>query len=151
MAFSQETTHTKQDTEETVWRGYVSQLTNIKWILLAVFFYWLIVPVVIAVWKLLELYCHQYTLTTGRLVESKGVLNRYTDQLELSRVQDVRHCARWFQRPFGMGDVIMVTTDRTHPDVCIRWVSNPEWVATAVRNHAKLAKREDPYTEINVN
>ena len=142
---------TEQTAEETVWQGHVSQLTNVRWILFAVFFYWLLVPVVLALWKLLELYCHQYTLTTGRMVESNGVLNRHTDQLELSRVQDVRHRATWLQRLFGKGDVVLVTTDRTHPELCLHWVEDPEWLATEVRNHAKLSKLEDPYTEINMN
>lgn len=137
--------------EETVWRGNVSQLTNVKWILFAVFFYWLLVPVVLAMWKLLHLYFHQYTLTTERLIESQGIGKRQTDQLELSRVQDVRHSATLLQWLFGKGDVILVTTDRTHPELCLHWVADPEWLATQVRNHAKRSKLEDPYTEINVN
>lgn len=137
--------------ESRVWSGHTSQLTNTGWILLAVFFYWLLVPVGIAVWKFIELYCHRYILTTDRLIEKNGVLNRSTDQLELSRVQDVRQRETLLQRLFGKGDVIVVTTDKTHPQVTLRWVGRSSQLADAVRKHAKEAKLRDPYAEINVN
>jgi hypothetical protein len=48
--------------------------------------------------------------------------------LELFRIQDVTSLHRWWQRPFGIGTVIVLTSDS----------NNPQWHLPGMRNAEQL-------------
>ncbi len=106
-------------TEQPVWSGRPSQITNIKTYILCGLFCWLIVPIFVAVWRWLVIRCMTYELTTQRFKVSHGVLSRHTDELELYRVKDTTFTQNLFQRIFGLATVHMKTSDPSTPMVSI--------------------------------
>jgi uncharacterized membrane protein YdbT with pleckstrin-like domain len=57
------------------------------------------------------------TIDTARITCEQGILNRQVESLELFRVRDVTSLHPWCQRPFGIGTVIVLTSDSNNP----RW------------------------------
>ena len=137
--------------ERTVWHGHTSALTLTGWILLAVFGFWLVIPLLIAGWKLLELKCHLYKLTEQELVEQNGVFNKHFEHMELYRVQDVTYRQTWWQRIFDLGDISIIAADATHPRFELRSITNPDGLVRLIRHHTNEAKLDSRHFEINVN
>lgn len=79
----------------------------------------------------------RYRLTTQRLFVHRGILTRVTDQLELMRVDDVRVRQSLFDRLANTGDIEVIGTDETDPNVKIESVSAPAEVAEALRTHVR--------------
>ena len=106
-------------TEQPVWSGRPSQITNIKTFILCGLFCWLIVPLFVAGWRWLVIRCITYELTTQRFKVSHGVLTRRTDELELYRVKDTSYSQSLFERSFGLASIQMTTSDLSNPVVTI--------------------------------
>ena len=78
-----------------------------------------------------------FTLTTERLRIRRGVLNRTTEDLELYRVRDTRLEQTFFERLFGLGEVILYTTDASTPEIHIPWLKDAELLRETVRRFAE--------------
>ncbi len=82
--------------------------------------------------------CTSYELTSQRLKIASGILNRKLDELELFRVKDYAMDQPFFLRLVGLGNLTLITSDATSPQVAIRAIPNVEEVReklrTAVQN-----------------
>jgi uncharacterized membrane protein YdbT with pleckstrin-like domain len=123
--------------EEVVWAGSPSQVVNLPVFVVCGLLCWLVVPIFVALWKWLVVKNIRYELTTERLKLRHGVLNRSLDELELYRVRDYRLEQPLFLRIFSLGNIIVRTTDTTHPLIVLRAVHNGENVLEAVRRNVE--------------
>lgn len=67
-------------------------------------------------------------IDTARITCRQGILNRRVQSLELFRSQDVASLHPWWQRPLGIGTVIVLTSDS----------NNPHWRLYGMRNAEQL-------------
>lgn len=65
--------------------------------------------------KVLQLKTTVYTLKKDRLLIKRGILRRITDELELFRVRDFQLDEPIALRLFSLGNLVLVTSDRTTP------------------------------------
>lgn len=130
--------------EETlVWEGRPSQITNLGFYFVAVLTCWLVVPVVMALWQWLVVKYTNYRVTTERLTVTTGVLSRRTEELELYRVKDTALDQPFFLRLFGLGNVVLRTSDRSHPLVQLRAIREGRTLREEIRSHVeKLRERK---------
>jgi len=106
--------------EALLWSGRPSQVVNLPMFLAAIALCWLVIPVVVALWRFLEVRFTGYELTSERLRRTSGVLSRVTEEIELYRVKDTRlHEPLWL-RVFRRGDIELVASDVTTPRLVIR-------------------------------
>jgi uncharacterized membrane protein YdbT with pleckstrin-like domain len=120
-----------------VWSATPSQIVNLPVFVLCALFCWLVVPIFIALWKWLVVRNIQYELTTERLKLREGVLNRTLNELELYRVRDYRLEQPLVLRMFSLGNIIIRTTDSTHPIVTLRAIRDAENVLELLRRHVE--------------
>ena len=123
--------------EEVVWTGSPSQVVNLPVFVVCVLLCWLVVPIFVALWKWLVVKNIRYELTTERLKLRQGVLNRVLDEIELYRVRDYRLEQPFFLRIFSLGNIIVRTTDTTHPLLVMRAVRDGENVLEALRRNVE--------------
>lgn len=123
--------------ERIAWVGRSSQLRNLGWFLSCV----LLLPIPWALWRWLETRAQVYTLTDQRLKTTRGILSKVTEDLELYRVRDTRLQQTFWQRLFGLGDVVLSTTDASTPEVQLRWLPQAETLRETVRTLVE-ARRE---------
>jgi uncharacterized membrane protein YdbT with pleckstrin-like domain len=117
------------EAERVEWTGTPSQLQNLGWFIACV----LLIPIPWAIWRWLVVRNTVFTLTTERFSVRRGVFNRVTEDLELYRVRDTRLEQTFFERIFGLGEVILFTTDASTPEVHIPWLKDAELLRQAVR------------------
>jgi uncharacterized membrane protein YdbT with pleckstrin-like domain len=123
--------------EEVVWTGSPSQWINVPVYLLCALFFWLVIPVFVAIWKWLVLRSIQYELTTERLRIRQGVLNKELDELELYRVRDYRLERPLFLRMFSLGNITLRSSDTSHPAAMLRAIRDGEAVREQIRNYVE--------------
>ena len=87
-------------------------------------------------------FSHFYRLTNKRLFVWSGIFRRRLDQLELVKVNDVRTSepSLW-HRWFGVGTVVVESSDESYPVTYLTGVNNPVEVMDTVW-HTSRAERE---------
>ena len=136
--------------ERTVWMGTPSQVVNLGSYILLGLFFWLVIPLFVILWKWLVVKNTKYELTTQRLRMRHGVLNKNTDELELYRVRDYRLDQPFFQRLFSLGNIVLQTSDRTHPRVELKAIPNGEELRELLRTYVEDCRTRKGVRELDV-
>lgn len=111
--------------EKVIWEGSPSQVTNLGTYVVCGLTFFLVVPLIYAIWKWIETRCHGYVVSDQRIRETEGVFNKRTDSIELYRVKDVVLLQPLLLRIFGLGHVELLSSDASTPLVNLRAVPNP--------------------------
>ena len=122
--------------EKEVWFGTPSQVLNLGTFILMGIFFWLVIPLFVILWKWLAVKNTKYELTTERLKTRYGVLNKKTDELELYRVRDYKFEQPFFLRLFSLGNIVLQTSDKSHPEV-EETIKYYEELAEELKNESK--------------
>jgi uncharacterized membrane protein YdbT with pleckstrin-like domain len=104
--------------EQNLWSGTSSQWKNLGPFLLCL----LVIPLPWAIYRWLVVKTTTYTLTTERLLTSRGIFSKVTDSLELYRVHDFEVAQPFFQRILGLKTIALVTGDTTTPRILIDYI-----------------------------
>jgi membrane protein YdbS with pleckstrin-like domain len=115
------------------WRASEGQVMNLALYVACVLTSWLVLPLLYALYRLLLAYAHVYLLTDERLLETTGLIFKDTEALELYRVKDIRIQQPPLQRLFGRGTVVLVTSDRSTPNINLSGIQEPDAVAALLR------------------
>jgi len=164
-------------TEETVWRGSVSQWKNFGFFLLqglvalAVFIAFVLVerraspevrnmgpyilillavPIFIAAARYLQTKCTIYELTTERLKTTEGVFSKVTDTLEFYRIKDMETHQPFLYRLCGIENIQLNTSDTTSPFVLIEAVPHEIGLADKIRNQVETIRQQKGVREVDV-
>jgi uncharacterized membrane protein YdbT with pleckstrin-like domain len=106
---------TGQATEQVIWSGNSSQVRNLHIYLLCI----LVIPIPYAIVKWIQLRSRVYELTSQRIRIRQGVFSKRTDELELYRVKDSTVLEPFWQRIFGVGNIVVTTNDETTPTLTL--------------------------------
>jgi uncharacterized membrane protein YdbT with pleckstrin-like domain len=155
-----------QNNETIIWEDKSSQILNFLAHTLSLIvmiglgiggkFYpivWLAIPIVLAftLWNFLVVRFQSYKLTNERIIIKKGVFNRITDELELYRVKDHRLEQPFFLRIFGLGNIIIITSDQLNREVLISAVYNSEEVRENIRKLVEARRFSLGVRELDTN
>ena len=105
--------------EEVIWTGSSSQLRNLHIYILCGLLCWLVVPLIYAIVKWIQLRARHYEITTQRVRIRQGVFSKRTDELELYRVKDSTVLEPFWQRLFGIGNIFISTNDASTPSLTL--------------------------------
>ncbi|MBI1824795.1 MAG: PH domain-containing protein [Planctomycetes bacterium] len=89
----------------------------------------------------------RYRLTSQRLFIERGLLGTTTDQMELTRVEDIRVQKSFMDRVFGVGTVDLLTTDVTDHGVVLAGIANPDIVAELIRARMRNLRGRSVFVE----
>ena len=150
--------------ESIIWKGSPSQILNFwpfticllidaGFIVGAFWFPPLLIgcflPVIYAVWKFMEVRCRIFELTSQRLRLYSGVLNQDIAEIELYRVKDTNISRPFIPRLFGLSDITLDTSDRTHPTVLLPAIKNGVEVREHLRNHVEIIRDQKRVREVD--
>jgi uncharacterized membrane protein YdbT with pleckstrin-like domain len=120
-------------TDTTLWKARSSQWLNVKTYLFAVLGFWLVLPLFYAVARYLDVRFRLFELTAERLRVSQGVLSKRIDELELFRVKDLSVDRPLSLRLFGLGTLVLHTSDHTNPVLAIPAIADYESLLARIR------------------
>jgi uncharacterized membrane protein YdbT with pleckstrin-like domain len=136
--------------EKALWSGTPSQLVNLPWYVLWVLLFWLLIPLLVLLWQWLVIRNTVYELTSERLKLRSGVLNKQLDEVELYRVRDYKLEQPFFLRLFGLGNISLQTSDRSHPHLTLRAVRNGEQLYEQLRQAVEQSRAKKGVRELDV-
>ena len=82
----------------------------------------------------------RYCLSEDRLFISEGFLNLKDDEVLLYRVRDIDTRRSLWQRLFGVGTVIVVSSDKTMPNLVLKNIKDPVMVKELIHNQVEEMK-----------
>lgn len=135
--------------EKDVWFGTPSQVVNLGSFIFLGLFFWLVFPLFIILWKWLTIKNTKYELTNQRLRTRYGILNKKTDELELYRVRDFKLDQPFFLRLFSLGNIILTTSDKSHPEVIIKAIPNGEELREQLRTFVEECRTRKRVREVD--
>jgi uncharacterized membrane protein YdbT with pleckstrin-like domain len=136
--------------EQALWRGTPSHWVNLPWTIVWLLLFWLVVPLFILLWQWLVIRNTVYELSSERLRLRRGVLNKHLDEVELYRVRDYKLEQPFFLRLFGLGNIIMHTSDRSHPVVRLRAIRDGEQLYERLRAAVEDCRARKGVRELDV-
>lgn len=85
----------------------------------------------------------RYRLTTQRLFMQTGLIAKKLEEVELFRVKDVTLSQGILQRLMGVGDVVVLSTDDTAPQLELAGIANPIEVKEQIRNAFRASRQRE--------
>ena len=110
----------------------------------------LLLPVVYALWKWIEVKSTKLTLTDQRLIIRSGIFTKITNETELYRVRDTSIEEPFFYRLFGVGNVIIYSTDEAEGKLHFNAYNKPHWIKDQIRNNAEVCRQRKRWGTDNV-
>ena len=130
--------------EKQLYIGRPSQILNI---LSFILWSWtLIVPIIIY----LKTRFTVYELTNERIKLKTGILNQEIDECELYRIRDYKIVKPFFQRIFGLGNIELITSDRSNLRINLNGIKDPENLYNIIRDNVEKVRRKTGTREIDV-
>ena len=82
----------------------------------------------------------QYSLSEDRLFISEGFLTIRDDEILLYRVRDIDTRRTLWQRLFGVGTVVVASSDKTMPNLVLKNIKDPIFVKELIHKQVEEAK-----------
>lgn len=82
-----------------------------------------------------------YTLTTQKLLHQTGLLRRVSNRIELIDIDDVTYEQGLVERMFGIGTIVIISSDSSHPKLMMRGIDQVQRVATLIGDTAGEERR----------
>jgi membrane protein YdbS with pleckstrin-like domain len=131
------------DNNSLLWEGRPSQLTN-----LSVFILWswtIIVPLI----QYLKIRFTIYQLFPQTIVLKTGILSQSIDNIELYRVRDYSIEKPFLLRFFGLGNIVLITTDKSMGNFMLHAIKEPENVYNQIRNLVESSRKRTGTREVD--
>lgn len=159
-------TPAQQPEEVKLWEGHTSQWVHLGFYLLCLLVaagltvltvftgplagIALVIPFLAAFIRWFLTKSTSYELTTQRLRRVSGILTRHHEDLELFRVKDYTIEQPLFLRLFGLGNIILVTSDATTPTVAIKAIPNALTLRETLRTAVQAERERKRVRELDV-
>ena len=98
---------------------------------------WVIGGVMYA-WRKLSVH---YQLTSQRFIHQNGILTRQTDRIEVIDIDDVSFNQGPVQRIFGVGTIVITSSDRSHPVLSMIGIADVKDVAGMIDDIRRKERR----------
>ena len=82
----------------------------------------------------------RYSLSEDRLFVSEGLLTIKDDEILLYRVRDIDTRRSLWQRLFGVGTIIVVSSDKTMPNLVLKNIKDPVFVKELIHKQVEEMK-----------
>jgi len=153
--------------EKTVWSGTSSQLVNVGVFLLCGFVFALLLVLLIMFWtpiaemgtivmalalvillsplayaltKVLLIKAIKYEISSERIKITTGIFSKQTNALELYRVKDYTLKEPFFYRLFHLGNIIILTSDHSTPQIVMRAIPHAKQLMDDLRKYVELRR-----------
>jgi uncharacterized membrane protein YdbT with pleckstrin-like domain len=157
-------------TEETLWRGTPSARVLIGRILVIIavaiigvvvtYFAapatpvvgWAITAIVVLVLVIalairwVQLRSTLYTISNQRVIVERGIFSKSIEEIDLRYVEDTRFFQTFLERILGIGNVTLVSSDKTTPTFVLYHITKPRDIREMVRSHAYQVSQRQVFT-----
>ena len=126
-----------------LWKSGPSQISNF-WTY--VFTFW---TIIIPIWVYLATRFTKYELNSERLKIKKGILSQNIEETELYRVKDYSIFKPFFLRIFGLGNLVLTTSDKNNKYVRLLAIKEIEEIKDMIRTHVEKSRKRTGTKEVD--
>jgi uncharacterized membrane protein YdbT with pleckstrin-like domain len=102
------------------------------------------VVVLVVAW--LRLRSTLYVITNQRVMIEQGILSKTVNEIDLRYVDDSQFFQGLSDRVLGIGNVTLISSDKSSPTYMLRSVRDPRGVRELIRAHAYQASQRQVFT-----
>lgn len=108
----------------------------------------LVFPPLLLVYDYLYLTSIEYTLNPETLITTQGLFSKTVDHLELYRINDYSVEQPLLLRLFGLSNVIIDSTDSTHPILHLKAITDADGLLGILRQNVETCKNNRRVVEV---
>ncbi len=105
--------------------------------------------ILVLAYQILRVYCIRYEIDAEELRLSSGIFRRKHEYVETYRIKDYRVEKPFTYRFFGLGNLIIYTSDQTTPIIRLDAIKDPEEKYKILRGLVELSRREKHVFEVD--
>lgn len=102
--------------------------------------------VVKLVWRLAVLKTHNYRVSNQRIIVETGVFSKRIEEIDMRVVEDFKLEQTFLERLLGIGDIVIVSSDRTSAQQTMWGLPEPREIRELIRASAYQATRGQIFT-----
>lgn len=121
-----------------LWPETLGQYKSLYWWLMVLVIF---VPSFRVFWLYLSVKLNTYQITDERLHERIGILTTRKHSLELYRVKDTSIEKPFWLRLLGLGNIIIDTSDKSHPQMTLQAIKHAERVQSILRDRTEQMRK----------
>ncbi len=87
-----------------------------------------------------------YTVTTQRVLTEQGIFSKTVNEIDLRYVEDSSFSQSFIQRLLGIGNVLLMSSDKTTPHYVLRAIKDPRGVRETIRTQAYQSSQRQIFT-----
>lgn len=87
-----------------------------------------------------------YTITTQRVIIERGLLSKSLSEIDLRSIDDTQFFQTLFDRMLGIGEVVLVSSDKTAPMFILGAIRDPRGVRETIRAHVYQVSQRQLFT-----
>ena len=91
-----------------------------------------------------------YIIEDGQLIVEHGTIWKKNEYIELFRVKDISTSSNILLNLFNIGNINVVTTDSTCPELSIKMVKDYKNIAEIIRKKGLIARKDNNMQEIDI-
>jgi len=138
--------------EKVLWKENPSHWTKFGYYLLSVILIPLFgIGLIMLLVVFLKLKYTIYTLTDQRIIIQTGIFSRSIESIELYRIKDIKMNASFTQRLVGIGNIMMVSSDKSTPSISLSGFYNPNIKFNQLRASVETCRLKKGVKEFDQN
>jgi len=122
---------------------FLAPYGTIVWIVIAAIVVWQIVAVIIA---LARIRTTLYTVTNQRVIIETGLTTKSVEDIDLRYIDDSQFHQTFIERVLGIGNVTIISSDKTLPTYAMRGIRDPRGVRELIRANAYQVSQRQLFT-----
>lgn len=127
-----------------------SQWINAGWIMFGLLGIPLLIPPLIALYKIIEVHCHRYSFYEAHIIETKGVFNVTHSEIYYFRIKSIQVGEPLLYRLVGLSNINIKTSDQYIREITINAVPVGLILVSDLRNIVKLERKNNNVRELDL-
>ncbi len=140
--------------EKIIWQGNSSLISNFGSFIIGIILTLTVVGAIVGIpyiiWTYLVIKNKKYELTQERLILRSGVLNKKIEELELFRVRDYSIEKPFIYNIFGLGNIILTSSDKTNPYIKLEALKDIENLKNKIRNAVQITRKNNGVKDLEI-
>jgi uncharacterized membrane protein YdbT with pleckstrin-like domain len=116
---------------------------SIAWLIVAAVLLWQLINVIIAIARIKTTL---YTVSNQRVIIETGLASKSVDEIDLRYIDDTQFRQNFIERLLGIGNVTIVSSDKTTPRYVLRGVRDPRALRELIRANAYQVSQRQLFT-----
>jgi uncharacterized membrane protein YdbT with pleckstrin-like domain len=120
--------------------------TMISWLIVALLFIAMVPSIAALVSAIAQIKNTHYKVTNQRILVERGVLSKTLQEIDMRSVDDTEFRQSFLERIFGIGEVSIVSSDKTSPTVVLHGIRDPRSTRELIRATAYQVSQRQLFT-----